>query len=387
MSEFDFEQRYKKGPEMLVPDALSRAHDNLPNEYGAWHELEHPGGCVLDPKVGILNSPAAEKVHATYIKTDEGVEQPRKTTVGVDLTTDIAEIFTMDAQRIASGNKKTRREAEETRLYSVSAKVYGDLGALMRGAYPSDPDFAKIYINLQKPAEDLSEEDKSMCRNFLMSDGLVYYTDKHRNQYRLCVPRNEGNGLRLTLLYEAHDNVLHGGRDKTYDRLASKYWWPTIARDVRNYCGSCGACKRNASIQKRPDGSREAHEIPEGRWDIIHADWITDLPETQLGHDAILVVHDRVTKYAYFIPAKKNDTAEDTANRLFAQVFCVHGLPRTLVSDRDKLFTAKFFAQLMKILDVKQSMGTSYQHDFNGAAERLNRTVEVMLRHVVGDHT
>ena len=130
----------------------------------------------------------------------------------------------------------------------------------------------------------------------------------------------------------------------------------------------------------------ETHPIPEGRWEVIHADWITDLPMTAKGHDAILVVHDRVTKYAYFIPASKTDTAEDTASKLFAQVFCLHGLPLQLISDRDRLFTAQFFAQLMRIMNVKQVMGTSYQHNFNGAAERLNRTVEVMLRHVVGEH-
>ena len=386
MSEFDFEQRYKKGPEMFVPDALSRAHDRLPNEQGVWHDLDHPGGCVLEPKVGTLNSSNTEEVHAAYIKTTvSDVRNP--TPGGIDITEDITKVLADEAKRVASGNKNLRRKEEEARLYSVGAKVYGDLGAIMKAAYPSDPDFAKIYASLQKPADEMSEAEKSVCRNYSMSDGLVFYTDKRRDQFRLCVPRNEGNGLRLTVLYEAHDSVLHGGREKTYDRLASKYWWPTIARDVRNYCGSCGACKRNASVQKRPAGVREAHEIPEGRWDAIHADWITDLPETQNGYDAILVVHDRVTKYAYLIPAKKCDTAEDTANRMFAQVFCVHGLPKTLVSDRDKLFTAKFFAQLMKILDVKQAMGTSYQHDFNGAAERLNRTVEVMLRHVVGDHT
>ena len=98
------------------------------------------------------------------------------------------------------------------------------------------------------------------------------------------------------------------------------------------------------------------------------------------------MVHDKITKYAYFIPASKTDTAEDTANKLFAQVFCQHGLPLQMITDRDKLFTAKFFAQLMRIMNVKQVMGTSYQHNFNGAAERLNRTVEVMLRHVVGDY-
>jgi hypothetical protein len=71
---------------------------------------------------------------------------------------------------------------------------------------------------------------------------------------------------------------------------------------------------------------------------------------------------------------------------VFGTVFNVHGLPRTVISDRDKVFTAHFFTELLRILDVKQRMGTSYQHDFNGAAEVLNKSVEVMLRHVVSEH-
>ena len=76
-------------------------------------------------------------------------------------------------------------------------------------------------------------------------------------------------------------------------------------------------CRRFASAQKRPEGASESHEIPGNRWDVICADWITDLPVTDQGHDAILAVHDKITKYAYLIPASKSDTAEKTAERLF----------------------------------------------------------------------
>ena len=191
--------------------------------------------------------------------------------------------------------------------------------------------------------------------------------------------------MRLTVFYEAHESVLHGGIEKTYMRVANTYWWPGLYRDCANYVKSCKECRRFASAQKRPKGASESHEIPGNRWDVICADWITDLPVTDQGHDAILAVHDKITKYAYLIPASKSDTAERTAERLFAHVFSQHGLPRSVVSDRDKLFTARFFAQLMRIVGVRQAMSTSFAHNYNGASERLNRTIEVMLRHVVGD--
>ena len=116
---------------------------------------------------------------------------------------------------------------------------------------------------------------------------------------------------------------------------------------------------------------------------MVHADWITNLPVSEEGYDQILVVVDRVTKFAYLIPAKETDTAEDTAGRLFQVVFCVHGPPKMLVSDRDRRFTEKVFQKLMQLIGCKQKMDLAYTHNYNGSVEALNKTIEVMLRHVL----
>ena len=123
--------------------------------------------------------------------------------------------------------------------------------------------------------------------------------------------------------------------------------------------------------------------IPLERWEVVHADWITSLPVSEEGYDQILVVVDRVTKFAYLIPAKETDTAEDTAGRLFQAVFCVHGPPKMLVSDRDRRFTEKVFQKLMQLIGCKQKMDLAYTHNYNGSVEALNKTIEVMLRHVL----
>ena len=202
--------------------------------------------------------------------------------------------------------------------------------------------------------------------------------EKETRQPRICIPFTEGNGMRLTVFYEAHESVLHGGMDKTYMRVANTYWWPGLYRDCANYVKSCKECRRFASAQKRPEGASESHEIPGNRWDVICADWITDLPVTDQGHDAILAVHDKITKYAYLIPASKSDTAERTAERLFAHVFSQHGLPRSVVSDRDKLFTARFFAQLMRIVGVRHSISTN-PSTLLGRREKSTRDPSVLL--------
>ena len=119
--------------------------------------------------------------------------------------------------------------------------------------------------------------------------------------------------------------------------------------------------------------------IPLERWEVVHADWIV----SEEGVDQILVVVYRVTKFAYMIPAKETDTAEDTAGRLFQVVFCVHGPPKMLVSDRDRRFTEKGFQRLMQLIGCKQRMDLTYTHNYNGSVEALNKTIEVMLRHVL----
>ena len=99
--------------------------------------------------------------------------------------------------------------------------------------------------------------------------------------------------------------------------------------------------------------------------DEVHIDWIVGLLVSEKGYDSILVCVDRITKFAYFIASKSTDTAQDTAKRLFAAIFCVHGPPKVIISDRDKTLTAEIFKNLMKIMNIQQLMGTSYEHRYN----------------------
>jgi hypothetical protein len=161
--------------------------------------------------------------------------------------------------------------------------------------------------------------------------------------------------------------------------------WPGMLGDVTRYINTCKSCRLQKRRVGTETGALSSLPIPPQRWQVVQADWIVGLPVTEDGFDATLVIEDRLTKYAYFIPAKSSDTAEISAKRAFGVVFCVHGVPETLVSDRDSKFTSSFFGSLMALMHVKQSMGTSHYHDFNGALECLNKTVEVMLRHLMAE--
>lgn len=124
-------------------------------------------------------------------------------------------------------------------------------------------------------------------------------------------------------------------------------------------------------------------EFPEQRWDVVHVDFVTDLQSTKEGIDTILTCTDRVSRFTYLIAEKKSDDAVQSARRFFVAVFGVHGLPLQIISDRDTRWVAGFFKELMGIMKIKQKMGTSYDHKFNGLAENVKKTVEIMLRRVI----
>ena len=179
---------------------------------------------------------------------------------------------------------------------------------------------------------------------------------------------------------------MHQGVDKTYRRLYAGYYWPTMTQDVQRYVNSCESCRRMKSKTHAEVGAISGHQVPEQRWDVLHMDFVTDLQPTEEGFDSILVCTDRLSRYTYLIPTKKTDTSLITARRLFQVVFTVHGPPRRLITDRDVRWVSGFYSELMRIMNVTQSMGTSHYHDFNGLSENVNRTIEVMLRHVLTDH-
>ena len=266
-----------------------------------------------------------------------------------------------------------------------STTITGDWRGDVREAYKQDEVFGPIVTLCQKAVDTLTLQEKSRVKHYKWLDGSLYFAPRGAGASRLCVPTSPGNALRLVMLYDSHESGVHGGVEKTYARLAARFYWPNMLVDVRRYILSCRSCRTNKARTRAEVGALGGLPIALERWHTVGMDWITDLPLTRLGHNAVLVVEDSVTKYAYFIAAKKTDTAQDAARRAFASVFCLHGAPHTIVSDRDKLFTSKFFGALMALMHVKQAMGTSHYHDFNGAVECLNKTVEVMLRHLLAE--
>ena len=258
----------------------------------------------------------------------------------------------------------------------------------LKDKYVHDTDMHDIVKLLQRPAEGLSLSERASVRNFSYTDGALWFHPDNGcgRAARLCVPHVPGNGLRLLVMFESHDGYLHQGVEKSYARLSAGFYWKGMRDSLERYIRVCEACRLIKSKNNKAEGFRGGHTAPSSRWETVALDFITDLVETEEGFDCILVVVDTLTKFVYLVPSCKSDSAEDTAWRLFERVFCVHGMPKTLQSDRDSKWCSVWFRSLMKHFNVRQTMGTSHDHKFNGVVEIVNKTVEVCLRSVLANY-
>jgi transposase InsO family protein len=197
---------------------------------------------------------------------------------------------------------------------------------------------------------------------------------------RVIVPNDRH--LRKRLLYEFHDSPTagHRGIEATLATLSKFFYWRRMDSTIREYVTTCDRCLRTKATAHRPYGLLTPVETPSRKWDACNMDFVVQLPKTKRGHDALMVVIDRLSKLVVLIPTTTDATAAQTAQLFFDNVFRQHGLPRAIVSDRDSKFTSKFWNALHNLCGTKLSMSTAYHPQSDGLVERANRTVEEALR-------
>jgi RNase H-like domain found in reverse transcriptase/Reverse transcriptase (RNA-dependent DNA polymerase)/Integrase zinc binding domain/Chromo (CHRromatin Organisation MOdifier) domain/Retroviral aspartyl protease len=221
---------------------------------------------------------------------------------------------------------------------------------------------------------------KSCRRPFHIIDGILYNDDV------IYIPNNRK--LITLLISEAHDVVVggHVGLNKTYEILKRKFYWPRMQANIQKYISSCQKCQENKSVNSSPIGLLQPLPIPTRRWEQVSMDLITHLPVTRRGHDAIFVVVDKLSKMVHYIPTTTNVSAPALAELFFNNVVRYHGIPSTIISDRDARFTSLFWTSLWKQLGTKFNMSTAFHPQTDGQTENANRTLEAMLRAFVNVH-
>ncbi|GJR59347.1 putative reverse transcriptase domain-containing protein [Tanacetum coccineum] len=163
-------------------------------------------------------------------------------------------------------------------------------------------------------------------------------------------------GLRGLIMFESHKSKysIHPGSDKMYHDLRKLYWWPNMKADIATY-------------------------------ERITMDFITKLPRTPYGYDSIWVIVDRLTKSAHFIPINEKFKMERLTRLYLKEIVCRHGVPVSIILDRDPRFASRFWTSLQKSLGMNLDMSTAYHPKTDGQSERTIQTLEDMLRACVTD--
>jgi transposase InsO family protein len=229
----------------------------------------------------------------------------------------------------------------------------------------NNQEFQQLKLKIaQQPASHIEYQEHQ---------DLIFFKEK------IWLPRDFP--LKDRILNEFHNSPVSGhmGVDKTFHRLQANFFWQGMRQDIRKYIAQCSVCQSTKYETKKPGGLLQPLPVPSGIWEDLSLDFITGLPPSH-GCITILVVVDRFSKGAHFGALPPTYTAYKVA-QLFLDMVCKHhGVPRSLVSDRDPIFISQFWRELFKLSGTQLRMSTAYHPETDGQTEVLNRSLEQYLR-------
>jgi hypothetical protein len=254
-----------------------------------------------------------------------------------------------------------------TQVSRFALPTDSNLIKLIKSALPGDAVALKYFNNPGHPA----------FKRFQHHDSLIYQDSL------LYIPKGPAQTY---VMHSCHDVPLagHFGVRKTQDLVKRKYWWPKMIDSIKSYVSTCDVCNRAKSNCHKPYGLLQPLPVPDRPWSSTSLDFITDLPLVD-DFDSVLVVVDRFSKMAHFIPCAKTITGAQTAKLFLDQVVRLHGLPDNIVSDRGPQFVSKFWARILQILKIERSLSSAYHPQTDGQTERVNQVLEQYLRCFVDD--
>ncbi|KAG8471955.1 hypothetical protein CXB51_036468 [Gossypium anomalum] len=215
------------------------------------------------------------------------------------------------------------------------------------------PTFLQQICEAQKNDEKLQVK-RAQCESSndpefqVGSDGCLLFKG------RVCVPQN--SELIQKILREAHSGTMsvHPGSNKMYNDLKKMYWWSGMKRDISEFVSRCLICQQVKAEHQVPSGLLQPITIPEWKWERITMDFVSGLPLSPRKKDAIWVIVDRLTK--------------------------LHGVPVSIISDRDPRFTSRFWDKLQEALGTQLYFSTAFHPQTDGQSERVIQVLEDMLQ-------
>jgi hypothetical protein len=203
----------------------------------------------------------------------------------------------------------------------------------------TDQHYLQVKENLQKGDVQQKIKEFEINEDILLMHKNIIYVRSYRE-------------LRNLVLKEMHDAPYVGnlGYQKTITAVRSQFFWPGMKKDVADYIARCMECQKVKDEHRHPTGLLQPLPIPEKKWKVITMDFIIGLPRTNKKHDSIMVVVEKLTKAAHFVPVKTTHTTTNIAEIFMKGISRLHGILRTIVSDRDTNFTSIFGGDCLKDL-------------------------------------
>jgi len=218
-----------------------------------------------------------------------------------------------------------------------------------------------------KAVEEIKKAGVKVLRNeeWQIEEDLVLKEEK------VYVPRDEK--LRLEIIWLHHNTPIVGYEEqwKMVELVTRNYWWLGVTKKVKRYVEECDQCQRIKNRAEMPAGKLRSNEVPKKPWQHISVDFIMKLPVSK-GYDSILVVCNRFSKISHFVVTTEKITAERLARLFRDNVWKLHGLSESVISDRGPQFVVELTRDLNKMLGIETKLSMAYHPQIDRQIERTN---------------
>ncbi|PNX81711.1 transposon Tf2-1 polyprotein [Trifolium pratense] len=262
------------------------------------------------------------------------------------------------------------RKHEEAEVKTLLSYPIWTQGGQLQQEIMQDPVLKQIVEAIQS--------DPMSKPGFTIKGGILFYKN------RLVISAKSPMIDDLLKDFHSSPSGGHSGYLRTYRRMAGTLYWQGMMKRVQEFIKACDTCQRQKYAATTPSGLLQPLPIPGLVWSEISMDFITNLPKSN-GYEAILVVVDRLSKYSHFVPLKHPFTARSIASIFVKEIVRLHGVPESILSDRDPLFVSIFWKELFKLLGTVLKMSSAYHPQTDGQTEVVNRCLESYLRCFIAD--
>jgi hypothetical protein len=345
LSKFNPVIQYRPGKEGGLPDALTRRDQDLPKE----------GDQRLDYRMAQL--------------IPEGMIQ------GNTIRLAPAAVPRDSPPSLGDGSESTTGPEP---LAELERSFTDQLQTLWSTGVAEDKDFGRLKEVVESGGR-VFPADLNTKIKVSVSDCTIDNEGRLRFRGRLWVPNYEP--LRTAIVQELHDSVLtgHPGKNGTIAVVSREFFWPGLQSTVKQFVRNCGVCGRTKVWRDRKHGLLRPLPIPEQQWQEISVDFVGPLPISST-FDTITVFTDRLGKGVILVPCSSTITAEEFARLFIRSYYGLHGLPQAMVSDRGPQFIGMAWKTVCSLLGIERRLSTAFHPQTDGATERVNTEVEVLLR-------